>query len=206
VHDGDDYLHYARLQTVLDNLIHRLDVGDVVVALTSSPDRLREYADDPRHARFLTRELLPELERQVPLVDRPSARCLMGASFGAVAALSAAVRAPGVYDALILQSGSFVFTDIGSDHGGGPVFDPVVRFVNAFRERPRRVVSRMFVSCGVYEPLIYRNRSMVPLFTETGTEVRYVEGRDGHNWEAWRDRLRDALSWIAPGPIRMVYE
>src|SRR4051812_30921846 len=28
--------------------------------------------------------------------------------------------------------------------------------------------------------------------------VRYVEARDGRNWENWRDRLRDALSWVYP--------
>ena len=86
----------------------------------------------------------------------------MGASFGAVAALSAAYRYPGVYGSLLLQSGSFVFTDIGNDHGGGPAFEPVVRFVNRYRAAPRRVADRVFVSCGVYEPLIIRNRSMVP--------------------------------------------
>ena len=60
----------------------------------------------------------------------------MGASFGAVAALSAAYRYPGVYGSLLLQSGSFVFTDIGNDHGGGPAFEPVVRFVNRYRAAP----------------------------------------------------------------------
>ena len=49
------------------------------------------------------------------------------------------------------------------------------------------------MSCGIYEPLITPNRSMVPVFREAGMTVRYVEARDGHNWEDWRDRLRDGL-------------
>ena len=32
-------------------------------------------------------------------------------------------------------------------------------------------------------------------------EVRFVEARDGHNWENWRDRLREGLSWLFPGPL-----
>jgi enterochelin esterase family protein len=36
--------------------------------------------------------------------------------------------------------------------------------------------------------------------------VRYVEARDAHSWENWRDRLREALSWIWPGPQRLYYE
>jgi enterochelin esterase-like enzyme len=206
VHDGGDYLGYAAAKTVLDNLIHRLDVAETVVAFVSPGDRLVEYANSAAHARYLTAELIPRLEQEFPLAGVPSARCLMGASFGAVAALSTAYRYPGFYGSLLLQSGSFVFTDIGNDHGGGPVFEPVVRFVNRYRANPRRVADRVFVSCGVYEPLIVRNRSMVPTFEAAGMTVRYVEARDGHNWENWRDRLREGLSWIFPGPQKLFYE
>ena len=206
VHDGGDFINYASIKTVLDNLIHRLDVAETVVAFTHPEDRLTEYPDNPAHARFLTKELVPHLESEFPLLARPSARCVMGSSFGAVAALSTAARYPGFYGSMLLQSGSFVFTDIGNDHGGGPLFDPVVKFVNRFRARPRRVVDRAFITCGVYEPLIVRNRSMVPLLRDTGMEIRYIEARDGHTWENWRDRLRDGLSWIYPGPHKLYYE
>jgi enterochelin esterase family protein len=206
VHDGQDFLHYAAAKVVLDNLIHRLDIAEMVVAFIHSEDRLNEYANSTAHARFVTDELVPLLERDFPLVGQRSGRCLLGSSFGAVAALSAANRSPDTYGSLVLMSGSFVFTDIGTDHGGGPAFDPVVKFVNRYRARPRRVADRVFVSCGVYEPLIIPNRSMVPTFEAAGMEVRYVEARDGHNWENWRDRLRDALSWVYPGPQKLVYE
>ena len=206
VHDGGDFLQYAAMKTVLDNLIHRLDVAEVVVAFVHPQDRLVEYANSAAHARFVTAELLPRLEADLPLLGRRSGRCLLGSSFGAVAALSTAYRAPDTYGALALMSGSFVFTDIGTDHGGGPVFDPVVRFVNRYRERPRRVADRLFVSCGVFEPLIVANRSMVPTFESTGMTVRFVEARDGHSWENWRDCLRDALSWVYPGPQKLIYE
>jgi enterochelin esterase-like enzyme len=206
VHDGGDYLTYASAKTVLDNLIHRLDVAEIVGAFVYPGDRLAEYANSAAHARYLTAELLPRLEAELPLAGRPSGRCLMGASFGAVAALSAAYRYPQVYGSLLVQSGSFVFTDIGQNHGGGPPFEPVVRFINRYRTAPRRVADRMFVSCGVYEPLIVPNRSMVPVFEATGMTVRYVEARDGHSWENWRDRLQEGLSWIFPGPQRYLYE
>jgi len=206
VHDGGDYLRYAAAKTVLDNLIHRLDVAEIVAAFTYPGDRLAEYANSAAHARFLTAELLPRLEAELPLAGPPSGRCLLGSSFGAVASLATAYRYPQVYGSLLLQSGSFVFTDIGHDHGGGPPFEPVVRFVNRYRAAPRRVADRLFVSCGVYEPLIVRNRSMVPVFEAAGMTVRYAEARDGHSWENWRDRLRDGLSWIFPGPQKFFYE
>ena len=207
VHDGDDMLQYASFKTVLDNLIHRLDVAETVVAFTNPGDRLVEYADSTAHARHITQEVVPRLEAEFPLVSAPAGRCLLGSSFGAVASLSTAYRARQTYGSLVLMSGSFVFTDIGAaDHGGGPVFDPVVRFVNRYRARPLRLADRLFMSCGVYEPLIVPNRSMVPTFEATGMTVRYTEARDGHSWENWRDRLRDALSWTYPGPQKLYYE
>lgn len=206
VHDGDDYLNYASMKPVLDNLIHRLDMAETIVVFTNPGDRTREYANSAAHARFVVKELLPRLDSEFPMLAKPSGRCLMGASFGAVASLSTAYRYPGVFGSLILQSGSFVFTDIGNDHGGGEVFDPVVRFMNRYRKKPTRVADRMFISCGMYEPLIVPNRSMVPVFERAGSKVRYVEARDGHSWEDWRDRLGDALSWAFPGPQKYYYE
>jgi len=204
-HDGADYVRYAALSTVLDNLIHRLEIPPLIVALTTSRDRLRDYGANPRHARFLGHELVPALEARFPLVGRAEARGLMGASFGAVAALYTAVEQAGTWGRLLLQSGSFAFSDIGR-HRRGPEFDPVAQWVNEFRDRPGRPSERVFMSCGIYESLIYENRSMLPLLQSTGMEVRLVEARDGHNWENWRDRLREGLSWLFPGPLWMVYE
>jgi len=130
----------------------------------------------------------------------------MGASFGGVAALSTACRYPDRWGRLLLQSGSFAFTDIGKHNRRGPLFDQVVAFVNEFRGDPRAVSERIFLSCGVYESLIYENRSMAPLLAATGMDVRFVEARDGHNWENWRDRLREGLSWLFPGPLMLIYE
>lgn len=205
VHDGGDYLQYAGLKTVLDNLIHRLEIPALVAALMHPPDRMEQYRANEAHARYLTHELVPQLEGELPLLGTPEGRCLMGASLGAVASLAAAVQHPGFYGRLLLQSGSFAFSDIG-EHGRGPVFDPIADFVNRFRRSPTAVSRRVFVSCGMYESLIYENRSLVPLLQGTGMDVRFVEARDGHNWENWRDRLREGLSWLFPGPLWLVYD
>lgn len=205
VHDGIDYLRYANLKVVLDNLIHRKEIPALVVALIQSPDRLKEYAGDDRHAQFLAEDLLPFMARHYPLVDTADSRCLMGASFGGVASLHGAWRYPQHFGCLLLQSGSFAFSDLGR-HQRGPVFDPVVRFMNEFREHPGRPAERIFMSCGIYESLIYENRSLVPHLQARGVELRFEEARDAHNWENWRDRLRLGLSWLMPGPAWMVYD
>lgn len=205
VHDGGDYLKYAGLQTVLDNLTHRLEIPGMIAALMHPPDRMDQYRGSEAHSRFLVEELIPDLERSLPLISGPEGRCLMGASLGAVASLSTAVRFPDTFGKLLLQSGSFAFSDIG-EHGRGPVFDPIADFVNEYRRSPTAVAQKVFVSCGMYESLIYENRSLVPVLRRTGMDVRFEEARDGHNWENWRDRLRVGLSWLMPGPLWLVYD
>ncbi|HVG93499.1 MAG TPA: alpha/beta hydrolase-fold protein [Planctomycetota bacterium] len=205
VHDGFDYLRFAGLKVVLDNLIHRLEIPPIVAACTQSPDRSTEYIANPAHARFVVEELIPALEGMLPLQRDPAARGLLGASLGGVASLYAAWRYPRTFGRLLLQSGSFAFTDIGRSQRG-PMFDPVASFVNAFRAKPGRPAEKVFLSCGVYESLIYENRSMAPFLERAGMEVRFVESRDGHTWENWRDRLREGLSWLFPGPLWMIYE
>jgi enterochelin esterase-like enzyme len=193
VHDGEGYLHYAQLKTVLDNLIHRRLVPELVVAFSHPGERLMEYADDARHARLLTEELVPALEAELPIAPH---RCLMGASFGAIASLAAARRYPGFYSRLLLQSGSFAWSSNGCNQRRGPIWQPVKDFVDAYSEAPAHVSERVFVSCGVYESLICENRALVPKLRSTGMDVRFVEALDGHNWESWRDRLGDALPWL----------
>jgi len=205
VHDGDDYVRFAALKTILDNLIHRLEIPPLVACLTSSPRRVNEYAADENQARFVVEELIPLLEGEFPLLPGPDKRCLMGASFGGVSSLHTAWRYPGAFGKLLLQSGSFAFTDIG-EHDRGPLFDPVVEWMNEFREAPGKPTSQAYLSCGVYESLISYNRSLIPVLQGAGVNVRFTEARDGHNWENWRDRLREGLTWLFPGPLWMVYE
>lgn len=204
VHDGEDYLRYSQLNHVLDNLIARYEIPPMIVALSNPHHRLREYANDKRHARHIVEELIPELERRYPLISQSSGRCIMGASFGGVAALSTAWHYPDVFDSMLVQSGSFAFTDIG-EHKRSPGFDPVVEFMNQYRQEAKRHAKQIFVSCGVYESLIYENRSMIHFLQSLGLDTKFVEAYDGHNWENWRDRLRDGLTWLFPGPLWVTY-
>lgn len=205
VHDGDDYRQFANFRGVLDNLIHRYEVAPLIVAFTRGVERNREYGADPRQPEFLVREVLPAMEANYPISPDPNDRGLCGASFGGVSSLFCAWNHPGVFKKLLLQSGSFVFTDVGT-HGRSPLFDPVVKFVNTFRADPGRVNAKIFMSCGTFESLIYYNRSLVPLIRGAGLEVRFVEASDGHNWIAWRDRLREGLTFLFPGFLWMTYE
>ena len=212
-HDGGDYLRFARMGTILDNLVHRREVAPLVVIFTDGGERNIEYGANPKQAKFLVEEVIPTIRRRYGISEDAADIGCMGASFGAVASLYAACEYPGVFGRLLLQSGSFAFTDVGS-HDRGPLFDPVVEFVNTFRGDPAQIERgesgrqpvRIFLSCGTFESLIYYNRSLLPRLRRSGLEVQYRESPDGHNWINWRNRLRDGLSWLFPGRLWMYYE
>lgn len=205
VHDGRDYLKFTGMRTVLENLVHRHEMMPLVVAFTSGVHRNEEYGANPKHAKFIVDDLLPQLEKRHNISPDPRDRGLMGASFGGVASLYTAWNHPGRFGNLFLQSGSFVFTDIGH-HGRSALWDPVVAFTNAFRHDPSRVQARIYLTCGVFESLISYNRSLVPLLRDAGVQHRFRESRDGHNWLGWRDHLRGGLTWLYPGHLWMTYD
>ncbi|MCA9566396.1 MAG: esterase family protein [Myxococcales bacterium] len=204
-HDGRDYRRFANMVDVLDALIHRREVRPLVVAFVDGVDRNREYGANPRQTVFLVDELLPAVRARYGVTKDPAETGVMGASFGAVSSLFAHWQRPDVFGKLLLQSGSFVFTDVGH-HGRSELFDPVVEFVNALRNDTGKLEGRTHLSCGVFESLIQFNRALLPLLRERGMDVRYSEAQDGHNWIAWRDRLRDGLTWLYPGHLWMWYD
>ena len=74
----------------------------------------------------------------------------------------------------------------------------IVRFIDHYRAAPARAAERAYISCGAYEDLAEANRGMLPIFRSTGMKINYIETRDGHSWESWRDALGPgvlALSW-----------
>ncbi|MEI2704039.1 MAG: alpha/beta hydrolase-fold protein [Ilumatobacteraceae bacterium] len=196
--DGDDYVNYAGAQTVLDNLIADRQIPPMVVAFSRPGERLTEYADDPRHHRYLVDELVPALERDLPVGGTPALRCLMGCSFGGVATLSAAVYAPGYFGRLLLQSGSFAGAGEGCWERPERLWWPVKDFVARYLQHPTWVTERMVVTCGAFESLICENRGMLEVLRRTGMDVRMVIQLDGHNWVCWRDSLGLALPWLFP--------
>lgn len=188
VHDGDDYLQYAGLAKVLDNLIAAGDVPPVAAVLTDPGDRFAEYRASAAHAAHLLEEVVP-MGQAATDTDRIIA---MGASLGGVAALHAAWSHPGVFSGLLIQAGSFI-AELGGPFARGPVFAPVARFMRSFRARPGPVPERIHLSCGRFDGLINEARTMAEELAALGATVGYADNAAGHDWHGWRDLLRPAL-------------
>lgn len=195
-HDGEDFVTYADLQPSLDNLIAAGDIPPVVAVLVQTANRLDEYPRGRRHARYLVHELLPAVTAQYGISGEPEKRILLGASLGAVASLATALRYPGIFGGLVLQSGSFVMDQRKLANRPHPVFQRVSRLIGALKRAPDLPPTRAFVSTGMLEGLADDNREMASLLRNRGVDVLFKSAWDGHHWHNWRDQLRDGLIWV----------
>jgi enterochelin esterase family protein len=190
IHDGGDYLTYGGTALVLDNLINWGRIPPILAAFSWPGERLVEYAANTPHAEYVVNDALP----RVAEMYRVGSKLMMGASLGAVAALHVSWQFPGYFAGLLLQSGTFAQTPGWGAAKGilGPIADLLHRL------EPSALPKKVFLSCGTYERMIAENRSMADRLRRAGLATKYVESRDGHTWEAWRDRLQDGLSWLLP--------
>jgi enterochelin esterase family protein len=197
VHDGSDYRRFAGLLTVLDNLIASGSVRPLTALLIDPANRLNEYAAHPGHAHHVVEEVLPHIRRRYQVGVSPAEICLMGASLGAVAALSTVWHYPETVGSVILQSGSFFHRPDGSR--GSDVLAPVWNFLRDFEAEPHLEGVATYISAGRYEGVIDANRRLAQRIRASAPRVRYKETWDGHHWGSWRDRLSEALTWLLPG-------
>ena len=187
-HDGSDYVEHGALTTVVDNLVGTGAIPPIALALTDPGERNVEYTGHQVHADFVVKDLLPAVEAHL----RPSRRIIMGASLGAVASLHSAWSHPGVFDAAILQSGSFA-TGLGGRFRRGSVFKPVIEFLGAFHNDPRTVPPSVYASCGRFEGMLSENEVLVAQLRRLDVDVEFEVTPDGHDWGSWRNRLRSAF-------------
>lgn len=196
VHDGSDYDDFAALTVSIDNLIVEGAIPPFITVLIDSQDRMGEYPRGRRHARYVVRELLPAIEADYAVSTDHRSRVLLGASLGAVAALSTAYRYPGTFGGLVLKSGSFVLDRRKLRSRPHPVFEHTARLVDALKRAPGLTDVRAFVSTGELEGLASDNKALADILEERGIEVLFQSSWDGHHWHNWRDQLRDALTWV----------
>jgi predicted alpha/beta superfamily hydrolase len=168
--------------------------------------RWREYLPyaDPRNPRatvfeadrfadFVVRKVMPAMARLHPELAAAVHVGAGGSSYGAVAAFHSAVRHPGVFDRLLLES---------------PVL--WVGEGKLLAEAENVAIERVFIGMGTRESrrpeaneeLVRLARSLARRLSAT-SEVRLVVGEGApHHEIAWAERLPEALRWLFPKPGR----
>ncbi len=190
VYDGYDYLHRARLATIVDNLIADRRVRPIALAFLQNGRSRRnvEYLCSDATIHWLDREILPlarEHLRLINIEEHPGAYGVLGASAGGLMSMYTGFRMPEIFGKVICQSGVF-----GLDGRDFAVVD-LVRY-----EHARDL--KIWMDIGTLDELLEDNRRMVALLNEKEYNVTYREFAAGHNYTAWRNDLWRALEAMFP--------
>ncbi len=189
-HDGPELDALAR---VTDHAAAQIAAGRLPrhrVALLAPGDRDQWYSASALYARTLARQVLPAIGGAVA-VRRPVG---IGVSLGALALLHAHYRFPELFAGLFLQSGSFFVPRFDAQEAGFVRYRRVARNVRAMlRERPGRPVP-VALTCGALEENVHNNRLMARALAGHGCPATLHEGRDLHNYTAWRDAFDPHLT------------
>lgn len=194
VHDGPEYDLLASITTFSANAIATARLPAHRVALAQPVDRDAWYSGSPRYLRTVTQAGLDAIDAEHP-ISGPVV--VMGASLGGLTAVLAGLLGTARIGGVFAQSGSFFTDRHDSSERGFGYFDRISRMVRTVTDaagptHPDPLVVGM--TCGALEENAANNRAMAAALSRHGHEVTYREGRDLHNYTAWRDMLDPDLT------------
>ncbi len=191
VHDGPEYERLARLPDYLALLADRDPALRCRALLLQPIERDRSYSASPAYARALVEQAIPAARALAP-TEGPIVG--VGASLGALALLHAAVTYPGAFGGVFAQSGSFFLPRFDAHEQRFSFYRRVVDFVDRLDSEPARLAGlRIAQTSGLGEENLDNNRALDARLRKRGVDSTLTEGRDGHNYTAWRDLLDPAL-------------
>ena len=208
--DGEQYVDELRTPEMLDRLVAARAITPLVAVFVrnASPhSRDEELPCNPRFARFVIEELLPQLWGRYSLSRDPRQVGLAGSSFGGLAASYIALEHPAFFGKVLSQSGSYWW----SFPSGDPSYDGSAApgwLRRRYQQRPRAALE-LYLSAGTFESgaahggVLEHNRLQRDALRALGYSVAYQELIAGHDPLAWRAALPDgliALFGMAAGP------
>jgi enterochelin esterase family protein len=206
--DGGNYVNdkgQFRVPVVFDNLIHKKEMP-VTIGLFINPgnfatanagekprsNRSFEYDTlSDQYARFLEKEMLPEVAKSYSLRTDAAGRAICGISSGGICAFTVAWERPDLFSKVLSHVGSF--TNIR----GGAVYPGLVR-KTARNPKPIRV----FLQDGENDldnqfgswPLA--NRQMAAALKFAHYDYQFVMGTEAHNGKHGGAILPESLRWL----------
>ncbi len=203
--DGSSYANpkgQFRVPVVLDNLIHQKKLP-VIIGIFIDPGRIIGQEDKPNsplrsalydtlsdhYARFLEKEILPEVGKKYRLRQDAAGRAIGGISSGGICAFTVAWQRPDLFSKVLSHVGSF--TNIR----GGDIYPGLIR---KSANRPIRV----FLQDGSNDldnehgswPLA--NQQMAAALKFRGYDMRFEYGNGGHNGKHGGAILPESLIWL----------
>jgi enterochelin esterase-like enzyme len=203
--DGIDYVEFAQVPQVLDQLIRDEKIQPLIAVFVTPPNRFKpgmpnrmtEYGLNDEYVRFFADELVPFIDQHYSTRRDAAARLVAGDSFGGLISAYIPFARPNRFACGYSQSGYLSFKQ-----------DTLIQL---FRTTGRKAI-RLYVDVGTYEERVgasflpaaetdftAANRRFAAALREAGYDFSYHEYPEGHTWGNWRRHLIDGLIWFFPG-------
>lgn len=192
VMDGVDYLTFAKMHLMIDNLLSTNRIQPVVAAFVeprtglhvdSTNRRMTEYAANDSYLDFLQMEVVPHLEQSYMVSRDPDKRLIMGASMGGLISTYAVLKRPAFVGNCAAQSPAYRQAD-----------SAVIRLVRNIYHTSARV----YIQTGTIHDTGTEARYVYESIREKGARITYEEFHEGHNWTNWRTHMSDILEFFFP--------
>ena len=186
--DGHNYLRRGNMDSVLDELIGKNQIAPVVAVFVDprNPDNLednrrrRQFLCNEDYLVFFIEELIPAIESAYPVIKNREGRTVMGLSFG------------GTNAACFGLMGYDIFAGIGMQ---SPANHPIPNLLPAYQSLPMLPL-KIFLSTGTPNDNTSANRDFHEILEAKHYLMKYIEVREGHNWDNWGPLLDDALMFF----------
>jgi enterochelin esterase family protein len=197
VNDGSDYLNLIDTPAILDNLIAKKLIPPVVAVFIPPISENDEYSLDSTYLDFLSKELVPMVQRTYGTDRDPAKTAIIGSALGGISAINTVVTSPSVFGLAagfspdIPQSGTALLNRVR-------------------RGDPRD--TRLYLAVGTYETavntgtnvdaeiktsnLLAANQELAELLSDRGYDHQYEERPEGHSWGLWRGSFGRALIYL----------
>jgi len=186
VTDGPGYIRQGRMPRVLDRMIESGKMEPIVAVFVDArdPDNLRknrrnsQFLCNKDYLSFYESELIPHIEQTYPVGRNRDYRGILGLSFG------------GTNAACFGLLGYKTFSAVGMH---SPANYPVKALLPTYEKVPMLSL-RIFLSTGTLNDNTQANRKFRNVLKDKGYDLKYLEVREGHNWDNWRPLVDDVLS------------
>jgi enterochelin esterase family protein len=197
VNDGSDYLNLIDTPAILDNLIAQQLIPPVVVVFIPPISENQEYVLDSAYLDFLSKELVPFVQRTYGTDRDPTKTAIIGSALGGMSAINTVVTLPSVFG---LAAGFSLDIPQGD-----------TALLNRVRRGDPRD-TRLYLAVGTYETavstgtevnaeiersnLLAANQELAELLADIGYDHQYEERPEGHSWGLWRGSIGRALIYL----------
>jgi len=196
VHDGYEAIDFARLPTVIDNLIAAHRIVPIIAVFIPPSQRRDEYVFEQRDkfVSILSDELVPMIDRKYRTDPQPKKRGMIGISSGGHISLYTVLKRPDIFGNVGGQSSTITpwLAELVQRQSGKNALSPSMK---------------IYIDCGRYdirptEPIygtvdfLESNREFSTLLSSLRIPHFYKEVNDGHEWASWRERMPEMLMFF----------